>query len=118
MRYLCLVYQNEAMPDVLPDGEHDAIVGDTLAFDEELQVRRHYVVSDLLQPARAATTVRVRNGRVSVTDGACAATTAQLGAFYLIDARDLNDAIRLAAKLPPARLGFVEVRPIRELGPG
>jgi hypothetical protein len=114
MRYLCLVYQNEEMVDALPGSEHDAVVGDGLAFDDELRSSGRVVASDFLQPVRTATTVRVRNGRVTLTDGPFAETNEQLGGFYVIEARDLNDAIRVASKLPSARLGCVEVRPIKE----
>ena len=73
------------------------------------------LAAEALQPVDTATTVRVRNGKLSVTDGPFAETKEQLAGFYLIDARDLNDAIQVAAKIPPAREGSVEVRPIREL---
>jgi hypothetical protein len=117
MKYLCLVYHEEAMIEALPAREYEAMVDEVLAYREELRASGHYVASAPLQPVRAATTVRVRNGKVSVTDGPFAETKEQLGGFYVIDARDLNDAIRLAAKMPPARLGAIEVRPIKELKP-
>ena len=75
------------------------------------------VAAEALQPIDTATTVRVRNGKVSVTDGPFAETKEQLAGFYLIEARDLNEAIQVAAKIPPAREGSVEVRPVRELAP-
>ncbi|MGH7265839.1 MAG: YciI family protein [Candidatus Rokuibacteriota bacterium] len=115
MKYLCLVYFEEKKLDVLSGTERDALVGEALAYDEELRESGHYIVSDALQPVQTATTVRVRNGRVSTTDGPFAETKEQLGGFILIDARDLNDAIRVASKIPPARLGSIEVRPILEL---
>ena len=73
-------------------------------------------MAQALQPVQTATTVRIQNGRVSTTDGPFAETREQVGGFFLVDARDLNEAIRVASKIPPARLGCVEVRPIRELG--
>ncbi len=114
MKYLCLVYHEEATIDALPKDEHAAIVADVLAYREELRQSGHYLASSPLQPVRSAVTVRARNGKVVVTDGPFAETREQLGGFYLIEARDLNDAIRLAAKMPPARLGCIEVRPLRE----
>ena len=117
MRYLCLVYHEEATIDALPEAEHAAIVADVLAFREELRASGHYIASSPLQPVRSAVTVRARNGKVVVTDGPFAETREQLGGFYLIEARDLNDAIRVAAKMPPARVGCIEVRPLKEIAP-
>jgi hypothetical protein len=116
MRYLCLVYQSEGFLDDLSRAERDAFAGDLLAFDEELRISGRFVVADALQPEWAATTVRVRHGRVSIADGPFNGTAEQLGAFYLIEARDLNDAIRVAARMPRAQMGSVEVRPIMERG--
>jgi hypothetical protein len=75
----------------------------------------HYVAAEALQPVKTARTVRVRNGKTSITDGPFAETKEQLGGFYLIEAADENEALRLAAQIPPARVGSIEVRPIREL---
>lgn len=77
----------------------------------------HLLAAEPLHAVETATTVRVRNGKVSVTDGPFAETKEQLAGFYLIDARDLNEAIQVAAKIPPAREGSIEVRPVRELNP-
>ena len=117
MKYLCLVYHEEAMMDALPEREHDAITDDVLAYREELRQNGHYLASSPLQSVRTATTIRVRNGKLAVTDGPFAETKEQLGGFYLIDARDLNEAIRVASKMPPARIGCIEVRPLKELTP-
>lgn len=114
MKYLCLVYHKEAEIDALPQSEYDAIVNEVLDYREELRSGGHYITSDGLQSVHTATTIRVRNGKVSITDGPFAETREQLGGFYLIEARDLNEAIRLASKMPPARLGCIEVRPLRE----
>lgn len=108
MKYLCLVYGEESKFQHLPDDE-------CVAFGEELRGRQLCLASEALQPVSTATTVRVRNGKTSVTDGPFAETKETLAGFYLIDARDLNEAIQVAAKIPPAREGSVEVRPIREL---
>ena len=117
MKYLCLVYHQEAATDALPEWEYEAIERELLAFREELRVSGHHIASSPLQSVEMATTIRVRNGTLSITDGPFAETKEQLGGFYLIDARDLNDAIRVAARMPPARLGCIEVRPLNELDP-
>ena len=93
----------------------DGLVGECLAVDEELRKSGYVMASEALQPVQTATTVRVRNGRLSTTDGPFAETKEQLGGFFLIDARDLNDAIQVAAKIPSARLGSIEVRPVWEI---
>jgi hypothetical protein len=114
MKYLCLVYQEETKLDALSESEYDAVVSEVLDYREELRQSGHYIVSSPLQPVQMATTIRVRNGKISITDGPFAETKEQLGGFYLIEARDLNDAIRLASKMPPARLGCIEVRPLKD----
>ncbi len=115
MKYLCLVYHDEATLAALPEREYDAIVDEVLAYREELRASGHYITSAPLQPVHTATTIRVRHGTLAITDGPSAETTEQLGEFYLIEARDLNDAIRVASRMPPARIGSIEVRPIKEL---
>jgi len=108
MKYLCLIYGEENALATVSDSE-------CLACDRELQRSGQGLVSEALQPVHTATTVRVRSGKVSVTDGPFAETKEQLSGFYLVEARDLNEAIQLAATMPPARVGSVEVRPVREL---
>ena len=110
MKYLCLVYGEEQAISKMPDAH-------CVAFDEEVRKSGHCIASEALQPVSTATTVRVRNGKVSVTDGPFAETKEQLAGFYLLEARDLNEALQMAAKIPPAREGSVEVRPVRELVP-
>jgi hypothetical protein len=110
MKYLCLVYLEEQKLHAVPDRE-------CLACGDGLRGSGVLLAAEALQPIGSATTVRVRNGRMSITDGPFAETKEQLAGFYLIDARDLNDAIQVAAKIPPAREGSVEVRPVRELNP-
>ena len=114
MKYLCLVYHEELKIDALPETEYAAIVGEVLDYREELRRSGHYIASSPLQPVQSATTIRVRNGKLSITDGPFAETKEQLGGFYLIEATDLNDAIRLASRMPPARLGSIEVRPLKD----
>src|ERR1700748_395740 len=110
MKYLCLVYLEEAKLHAVPDSE-------CAAFGADLRIDGHLLAAEALHPGETATTVRVRNGRVSMTDGPFAETKEQLAGFYLIEARDLYKAIRLASKIPPAREGSVEVRPVRSLTP-
>jgi hypothetical protein len=108
MKYLCLVYLDEKKLDTVADHECQAC-GDAL------KQSGHHVAAEALQSVHTATTVRVRNGKMTVTDGPFAETKEQLAGFYLIEAKDLNEAIQLAAKIPPARVGSVEVRPVRPL---
>ena len=108
MKYVCLVYLEEGKLHAVPDRECSAC-GDGLRKNGTL------VAGEALQPVDTATTVRVRNGRLSVTDGPFAETKEQLAGFYLIEARDLNEAIQVAGKIPPAREGSIEVRPVRQL---
>ena len=110
MKYLCLVYLEGQKLRAVADRECQNC-GD--GFRE----RGVLLAAEALQPIETAATVRVRNGKVSVTDGPFAETKEQLAGFYLLDARDLNDAIQMAAKIPPAREGSIEVRPVRELVP-
>jgi hypothetical protein len=110
MKYLCLVYGDEKQMATVRDSE-------CAEWGETLQATGRYIAAEALQPVRTAATVRVRGGAVSVTDGPFAETKEQLAGFYLIEAENLDDALRLAAKIPPARVGSIEVRPIRELSP-
>jgi hypothetical protein len=114
MKYLCLVYQEEKKLDALSQGELDALVGDCIAWMLELEKNGRHIFSAGLQSFRRATTVRDRNGKLSITDGPFAETKEHLGGFTLLSARDLNEAIELASRLPAARLGSIEVRPILE----
>lgn len=108
MKYLCLVYLERGKWNAVADRECFAC-GDGFRSSGAL------IAAEPLHPVETATTVRVRNGRVSVTDGPFAETKEQLAGFYLLDARDLDEAIKMAAKIPPAREGSIEVRPVREL---
>jgi len=115
MKYLCLVYIEEKKLNALSDSEMKALIAEALAYDEELRKSGHYIVSNALQRVEAATTLRTRNGKLSITDGPFAETKEQLGGFILIEARDLNEALHVASKIPPGRLGSIEVRPVWEL---
>jgi hypothetical protein len=108
MKYLCLVYAEEHKLQTMNDDE-------CVAYDGELRRRGQCVASEALQPAHTASTIRVRNGKVSITDGPFAETKETLAGFYLVDARDLNDAVQMASRIPAARVGSIEVRPIRPL---
>jgi len=112
MKYLCLVYLEEKTFAAAPGRPTDA---ECFAFGEGMQKSGHYLAAEALQPVTTAKTVRVRSGKTSVTDGPFAETKEQLGGFYLIEAADLDEAVRLAAKIPPARVGSIEVRPVRQL---
>jgi len=112
MKYLCLIYDEEKKLGGMSKTESDAFMGEYFAFTEGIRKSGHYVAGEALQPVQTATSVRVRNGKVSTTDGPFAETKEQLGGFYMIEARDLNDAIQIASKIPSARLGTVEVRPV------
>lgn len=108
MKYLCLVYAEESALADVPDAH-------CVAFDTEIRDSGQCVASEALEPVATAATVRVRNGRTSVTDGPFAETKEQLAGFYMIEARDLNEAIQVASRIPPARVGSVEVRPVRPI---
>lgn len=108
MKYLCLVYLAEDRLAELPEE-------DCVAYDTAVRESGHCLASEALESVTTATTVRVRNGRMSVIDGPFAETKEQLAGFYMIEARDLNEAIQLAAGIPPARVGSIEVRPIRPI---
>ena len=110
MKYLCLVYLEDEKLHAVPDSE-------CLACGNGFRQSGVLVAAEALQPVGTASKVRIRNGRTTVTDGPFAETKEQLAGFYLIEARDLNDAIQAAAKIPPAREGSIEVRPVRELNP-
>lgn len=108
MKYLCLVYLDEERLPELPDE-------DCVAYDTAIRASGQCIASEALESVVTATTVRVRNGRTAVTDGPFAETKEQLAGFYMIEAHDLNEAIRLASGIPPARVGSIEVRPIRPI---
>jgi hypothetical protein len=108
LKYLCLVYGEEKEIGAMTDDE-------CMAYDEALRKAGQCLASGALQPVRAAATVRVRKGKASITDGPFTESKECLAGFYLIEAADLNDAIQIASQMPPARVGGIEVRPVREL---
>jgi len=115
MKFLFTIYHDEKTLDNMPEDEMQALVDSALDYDEEIRRSGHYIVSNALQRARTARTLRVRGGKVSITDGPFAETKEQLGGFFLIEARDMDEACAVAARFPPARIGIIEVRPVNEL---
>lgn len=114
MKYLCLIYSDEQVLHTSPDSPKDA---ECLAYAESVQGSGRLLAGQALESVQTATTVRMRGGKLSITDGPFAETKEQLAGFYLIDAKDLNEAIQVAGNIPAARVGSVEVRPVRELNP-
>jgi len=114
MKYLCMIYEDETAWQMLPKAEMDKLYAEYAAFKDEIGKSGHLLGCNPLQPAHTATMVRVRNGKVSTTDGPFAETKEQLGGYFLIEAMDLNDAIQVASRIPSARTGSIEVRPIME----
>ena len=108
MKYLCLVYGMEGKIGAMTDDE-------CMEYDAEIRESGWCIASEALQQVKTAKTVRVRHGKAFVTDGPFAETKEQLAGFYLVDAKDMNEALEIASKIPPAQVGCVEVRPIREL---
>ena len=115
MKYLLMCCHEEKQFADMPKSEVQVIVDETMAYCEALSKTGTLIASEALEPVEMASTVRVRNGKVSVTDGPFAETKEQFGGFFLINARDLNEAIQVASKFPSARLGSLEVWPVKEL---
>ncbi len=116
MKYLCLIYDDESKMAAMPKDESDAFLGEYFAFSNELHHSGRMLGGEALDPVHTATTVRIRNGKLTTTDGPFAETKEQLGGFYLVEAHDLNEAIQIAAKIPSARTGSIEVRPVTIFG--
>ena len=112
MKYLCLIYDDESKRGTMSKEQTAAIHGEYGAFTEAIKKSGQFLGGEALQPTQTATTVRVRQGKISTTDGPFAETKEQLGGFYLINATDLNEAIQVASRIPSARTGSIEVRPI------
>ncbi|HEY3011907.1 MAG TPA: YciI family protein [Gemmatimonadales bacterium] len=114
MKYLCLIYENEKNWETMPPAEYEGIMHEYFDFTADIGKSGNLVAAEALQPTGTATTVRVRNGKVSTTDGPFAETKEQLGGFYLVEAKDLNEAIQIASRIPTARFGSIEVRPVMD----
>lgn len=115
MKYLCLVYTEEKALAAMSKSEFETFSDEHVVVDEDLKRSGHSIMAEALQPAHTATMVRVRNGKLSTTDGPFTETKEQLTGFYLVEARDLNEAIQIAGRIPAARIGSIEVRPVWEL---
>jgi hypothetical protein len=116
MRFLCLIYSNRSEIDALPADEQKIILGEFMAFTDGIKKSGHWIASERLAPVNKARTVRSRNGKVSATDGPFAETREQLGGFYMIEAKDLDEATQIASKIPSTRFGSIEVRPVMQPG--
>ncbi len=115
MKYLCLIYADESLWQKMPKADGDTMVAEYRAYGEDIKKSGHYVGGNRLHPSHAATTVRIRNGKLSTTDGPFAETKEQLGGYYLVEAKDLNDAIQVASRIPGAKVGSIEVRPVFDM---
>jgi hypothetical protein len=113
MKYLCLICAEKVM-EQMPEAEAEKHYQEYTEFTASIRESGHFIGGNRLVPPHAATTIRVRQGKVSTTDGPFAETKEQLGGYYLIEAKDLNEAIQVASRIPGARLGCVEVRPVAE----
>jgi len=114
MKYICLAYEEERKLNSMSRSEWDALRKEILDYLKEIRTGGYLLAAEPLQGIHTAATVRVRNGSLSVTDGPFAETKETLGGFFLINARDLNEAIKVASRWPSARFGSIEVRPVEE----
>ena len=117
MQYMLLIYDNEKIWNDLPKEESDKLFGEYMQFTNDIKASGHLRAGDALQPVATATTVRVRQGKTQTTDGPFAETKEQLGGYYLIEAKDLDEAVKIAAKIPSAKLGSIEIRPVMNFNP-
>jgi hypothetical protein len=112
MKYLLLIYENEAQWAGVSQAEQGKIFEEYMVYTNDIKKKGHYIGGQALQPVSTATTVKVKDGKTLTTDGPFAETREQLGGFYLVEAKDLDEAIALAARIPASRTGSIEVRPI------
>jgi hypothetical protein len=112
MQYLLLIYEDEKNWTAMPEAEQNQVFGEYMTFTQDIKGTGHHKGGEALQPTHTATTVRVRNGKTSTTDGPFAETREQLGGFYLVEAKDLDEATKIAARIPGARYGCIEIRPV------
>lgn len=115
MQYMCLIYESESIYEKWSEAERKNNFDEYMTFTRQIVQSGHLKAGDALQPVATATTVRVRNGKTLKTDGPFAETKEQLAGFYVVEAADLNEAIRIASRIPPARVGSIEVRPVRPI---
>ena len=115
MRFMFAIHHDEDVLDALPEAERQGLIDSALDYTEELRRSGHYIASDALQRARTARTIRVRGTKVSTANGPFAETKEQIGGFFLIEAKDMDEACAIASRFPPARIATIEVRPVLEL---
>ena len=112
MQYLLLIYDDEHIWRDMPKADADKYFLEYKQYTDDIKKSGHFIAGDALQPVESATTVRVRNGKTQTTDGPFAETKEQLGGYYLVEAKDLDEARKLAERIPSARIGSIEIRPI------
>lgn len=112
MQYMLLIYDAEKTWEDMPEPEKTRLFGEYMKFTNDIKASGHFIAGDALQPVRTATSVRVRGGKTQTTDGPFAETREQLGGYYLINAKDLDEATKIAAKIPSATIGTIEIRPV------
>jgi hypothetical protein len=112
MQYMLLIYDSEKVWEDMPEAERNQMSGEYMKFTQDIKASGHHKAGDALQPVHTATTVRVRNGKTQTTDGPFAETRETLGGYYLIEAKDLDEATKIAARIPSARVGSIEIRPV------
>ena len=117
MHYLLMIYENEKVWTDMAESQRNSMFGEYMTFTNDIKSSGHFRAGDALQPIATATTVRVRDGKTQVTDGPFAETREQLGGYYLIEAKDLDEATKIAARIPSARWGSIEIRPIMVFNP-
>jgi hypothetical protein len=115
MKYLCAIYLEERMLATMPMSDYQGVVRQCFVYEDELRKTGQLIAAEALEPTPAATTVQVRNNIASITDGPFAETKEQLAGFFLVDAANLDEALRIASGMPQARIGKIEVRPLRDL---
>src|SRR5580765_1265960 len=115
MKFMFTIYHDEDVLDAMPEKEMQALVDSAIEYAEGIRQSGHYIASDALQGTGTARTIRVRAGKASTTAGPFVETKEQLGGFFVIDAKDMDEACAVAARFPPARVAVIEVRPVQEL---
>jgi len=115
MKFMFVIYHDEGVLDAMPEKERQALVDSAIEYAEEIRRSGHYLASDALQRTQTARTVRIRAGKASTTVGPFVETKEQLGGFFVIEARDMDEACTVAARFPPARVAVIEIRPVQEL---
>ena len=115
MKFMFTIYHDENVLDAMPEKEMQALVDSAIEYAEDLERSGHYIASDALQRVRTARTIRVSAGKVSTTAGPFVETKEKLGGFFVVEAKDMDEACAIAARFPPARVAVIEVRPVQEL---